>query len=132
MAVAVIYGEGSEEGAAEQLAARLNLEKHDAIAKVEQVKAAYANEAFTVTARAVQTSPGMVEDALAAAQSNPATQSAFRRAAEAHFHSGRPEYGHLVRDYIANLGSTDPQRIRKRGGCGGVCRTGNAPRDERP
>jgi hypothetical protein len=35
----------------------------------------------------------------------------FRQAAETHLHSGRPDYGQLVHDYIADLGTTDPQRI---------------------
>jgi hypothetical protein len=111
MAVAVIYGEGSEEGAAEQLASRLNLEKHDAIAKVESVKAAYATEAYNVTARTMDTSLQVVKEALDAAQAPPATQSAFRRAAESHFHSGKPDYNQFVVDFIANLDQSDPQRI---------------------
>ncbi len=38
VAAALIYGSSSEAGAVEALAARLNLEKGDAIAKVESVK----------------------------------------------------------------------------------------------
>jgi hypothetical protein len=78
---------------------------------MESVKAAYATEAYNVTAKDMGTSPKVVKEALDAAQANPATQSAFRHAAESHFSTGRPDYAALVRDYVANLDRTDPQRI---------------------
>jgi hypothetical protein len=112
VAVSVIENGGEvTDASVAQLAARLSLEPEAARAQIEQARNAYATEAYNETAKAVGTSAKVVKDALDAAQADPKTQSAFRRAAEAHFHSGRPDYSALVRDYVANLDQTDPQRI---------------------
>jgi hypothetical protein len=96
----------------EQLAARLNMERGEAAQKTEQVKAAYATEATTYTAKALSTSEAIVKEALAAVQHDSATKSAFRQAAQTHFMSGRPDgYARLAQDWIANLDQTDPSRI---------------------
>jgi hypothetical protein len=63
VAAAVIYDESSQDAAVEQLAAKLNMERGEAAAKVESVKAAYATEAYQVTAKELETSPAVVKAA---------------------------------------------------------------------
>jgi hypothetical protein len=109
-ASAAIIGAGSITAqAVEQIATGMGIEPAEARARIAVVMKGYADEAVTHAAKAAQTSNVVAQEALAAFSK--AKPSAFREAAERHAHTGMPDYGTAVVDYVAALEQTDPQRI---------------------
>ncbi|MBN9087030.1 MAG: hypothetical protein J0J01_08995 [Reyranella sp.] len=92
-----------------QLAAELGMEPSQVRAKIASVQAAYAKEATTSAAKAAGTSEEMVAEAFEHFRRT--GSSDFRAAMNAHFQSGRADYGSFVIDFVANLDQVDPARI---------------------
>jgi hypothetical protein len=93
----------------EQLATRLGVEPGEVAARVEHARAAYHHEAVTVSARRVGVSLSTATAALAHAREN--SLGDLKQAAEQHIHTGKPRYDHIVRGYVENLDSIDPDYI---------------------
>ncbi len=91
----------------ERLASDLGIEPSEAAARIEHVQAAYVAEATTAAASLLG---GDAE--LAAAVLEWAGESIPEKAQEAalhHFTTGKPEYGTLVREWLAALPDHDPE-----------------------
>jgi hypothetical protein len=110
VALSVIENGGAvSEASVGQLAARLGLEPEQARAQIEKVRDAYIEEAVNHTAKTTGTNSVMAREALQAAAQR--DRSAYNRAAEEHFSTGRPGYDHLVREYVAELDKSEPDAI---------------------
>jgi hypothetical protein len=110
VAVSIIEKDGEiTDASVAQLAARLGQEPAEARAQIEKARDAYVKEAVTHTAKTTGTTDAMAQEALHFAQKN--NPQAFRRAAEEHWMTGKPSYDHLVREYVAELGTKEPRRI---------------------
>lgn len=93
----------------EQFASRLQIEPTEAARRVQHVAKAMSTEAAQVSARFCGTTTAVAEEALEHARQ--AQSPALKAAMDKHVNTGVADYRAVVTDYIASLGTTDPNRI---------------------
>lgn len=110
-AVEIMSSDGRvSDGTVARIASRLSIEPEQARARIAHVQEAYARAAVAAGAKAAETSEEVAHDALQSART--ARTSELRQAAEQHFTSGAPAgYKDFVIDFVAGLGTSDPDRI---------------------